>query len=1181
MNGPAGEMPFLDHLEELRGRLLKSLLAIAVGFGVGLWIVQRFTLVSFLKIPIAPYLATTGGKLTVHSPTEPVLIVFKLGFIVGLVLASPVILFQLWAFLSPALYAKERRAVLPALLIGLLLFLVGAGLGWVFVVPQALRVLFSFQSDALALLITYNEYFDFVVQIMLALGISFELPLVMILLSALGILSPSAINRFRRFAIILACVAGALLSPGTDVISMIMMTLPLILLYEVGFAGSVIIHRRRLKRDARAAAVGVIFLCLLTPPGHAQQPVPPRRPGAPTAGVPLTRADSLHDSIRTRGVNQPLDTATARRLGLPTAPRQTFAAPDSLLKDLLARKGYEITRYRSDSATLLADERKILLDGAAMTERGGTTLEADAITYQESSCSLKAEGDPHLFDRGTVLVGDGIRYDTCVRRGVVTGALTNFQEGGTVWFLRGNLAQDSTASRLYAASSEITSCNLPVPHYHFTAKEVKWISKNVMVARPAILYIRDVPVLWLPFVFQDARPKRHSGILIPQFGLNDLVRPYGGYNRQVTNIGYYWAPSDYFDVTGRFDWYAGRYVQLGFSGQYHWLNRFMTGSVAYSRQQNTGGGNATGIRWNHQQNFNLSTTLNLDLNYITSSSIVQGNSVDPILSTRQIQSALHFSKRYHWGTLSIGGRRSQSITDKSVTQTLPAVTISPKPFDLSSSISWSPGLSFTNDIATRQPIQSLLLLHPVTGAVDTIPLTADSRTTALSFDTPFRFGGFNWRNSLRYIDVQKTGRQVVSFNVPDTTTGVLNDSLKVTRIFNGDFSSDLDWDTGINLPTLFRGSWKLQPAVGIANTTSGSFFLRNRNTNGNWVHQGKRFSFTLGVSPSFFGFFPGFGPISRIRHNISPVLSYNYSPAASIPLEYARAVVIGAGAPVITRSIATQTASIALSQNFEAKRKPAPGDTTDQTQARKIRLLSIATSPLSYDFEQAKQPGRTGWRTQTITNTFQSELVPGFNLSLTHDLWRGTAGSDTAQFNLFLTNVSASFAVSGATFRGLAAALGLGGKTADSGAKRKEEPPPTSYAGSLGRSGRSSFYNTDQAFLGGGSRGRFTASFNYQLQRSRPDPTATGVVPSSRQSLGIQTSFSPTRFWNVSWRTQYNITDKRFESNVVTLTRDLHEWRAGFDFSRSPNGNFAFFFHIALTDLPEIKFDYNQTTLQR
>ena len=103
---------------------------------------------------------------------------------------------------------------------------------------------------------------------------------------------------------------------------------------------------------------------------------------------------------------------------------------------------------------------------------------------------------------------------------------------------------------------------------------MKWVSKTVLVARPVVLYVRDVPILWLPFIFQDTGRGGRSGILIPQFGFNDIVRPTRSYNRQITNIGYYWAPNDYFDAPVRLDWYTNRYVAVRRHGQY----RISTGS---------------------------------------------------------------------------------------------------------------------------------------------------------------------------------------------------------------------------------------------------------------------------------------------------------------------------------------------------------------------------------------------------------------------------------------------------------------------------------------------------------------------------------------------------------------------------------------------------------------------------
>ncbi|HEY7634389.1 MAG TPA: twin-arginine translocase subunit TatC [Gemmatimonadales bacterium] len=1162
MSGSAGEMPFLDHLEELRSRILRSLAAVVVGFGIGLWLVQRFQLVSLLKRPIAPYL--TGGKLVVTSPTDPVLIVFKLGFLVGLVLASPVILWQAWAFLAPALYEREKRALVPSLFAGLLLFLTGGGLAYLFVVPQALRVLFSFQTEAIAPFITYDAYFDFVLQVVVALGLSFELPLVIIILSWLGVIGPAELNRFRRYAVVLAFIAGAVLSPGTDLVSMVMMTLPLILLYEVGFAGSALIHRRR--RQAAITALILLGLGLAASPMQAQVPVR-RQP------VQTPRRDSLPDSTRARPA-QSLDSATARRLGLPTAPSRSFAPPDSVTNELLNRRGYQSTRFKADSATVYIGEHRVQLEGRALTERQGSMLEADTISYRRDSCMLDAAGEPHLFDRGQVLVGEGIRYDSCRRRGVVSEALTNFTEGSTVWFLRGNVSQDSSSSRIFAGSSEITSCNLPIPHYHFSAKEVKWASKNMMVARPVVLYVRDVPILWLPFVFQDVRPGRHSGILIPQFGLNDLIRPSRSYNRQVTNVGYYWAPNDYLDFTARLDWFANRYVQYGVSSEYNWLNRFMSGNIGFNEQRQTEGGKGLTLRWDHRQTFNLTTNLNLSLNYASNTAVVRRNALDPLQNTQQITSSLNFSKRYRWGTVTLGGNRRQDLTDGSVQQLLPALTLSPSPIALGSNITWSPGLSFTNNTTSKTALPDLVQVLPG-GVVDTFSQTGSSRVTALNFDTPIRFGSFNWQNSIALQDQTTTARQTQSFKIDNPATPDPTDSITVSTTFPGDFQSSLDWDTGINLPTLFRGSWKLQPSLGIANSTSGPFAIRNRNTHGDFVYQSKRFRFGVTASPTLFAFFPGFGPLSRIRHSFSPVVSFDFQPEANVPAAYAAAIAVP-GQPVTLRSDATERVSVSLSQTFEGKRRLASGDTTD-VEASKLRLLSISTSALTYDFEQAKKPGRTGWATDAITNSLLSDLLPGFNLSLTHDLWRGAVGTDTAKFAPFLSNVSASFAISGNTFRAIGSIFGLGGK---SGAAHPKEEVPSSYVAESGRRPRpGSFFSTSQTPLRRGGRA-FTANFNYSLSRTRPEESLAGAS-TDRQSLGFSTTFSPTPFWALSWSSQYNITDGKFEDQVVRLERDLHEWRAGFNFVKNANGNFAFYFSIYLSDLPDLKFDYDQTTFEQ
>jgi hypothetical protein len=193
-------------------------------------------------------------------------------------------------------------------------------------------------------------------------------------------------------------------------------------------------------------------------------------------------------------------------------------------------------------------------------------------------------------------------------------------------------------------------------------------------------------------------------------------------------------------------------------------------------------------------------------------------------------------------------------------------------------------------------------------------------------------------------------------------------------------------------------------------------------------------------------------------------------------------------------------------------------------------------------------------------------------LSLSHDLWAGVAGVDTSRFDPFLSSVSASFAISGNTLRSIGSIFGL---TRRQGQRQESDEVPDSYAQNAGRR-TASFYNSGQAPFAGGSRS-FSANFNYTLSRSREVP---GVTREDQQNLGFSTSFSPTPFWSLSWSSQFNITDSKFESQVVRLERELHEWRAGFNFVRNANGNFAFYFSIYLTDLPDLKFDYDQTTFE-
>jgi Tat protein translocase TatC len=1166
----SGEMPFLDHLEELRKRILWSLLAIVGGFALGLWLVNQFDLVGVLKSPIAPLLPS--GQLMVTAPTEPLMITLKLAFITGLVLASPVILWQLWAFLSPALYEREKKTLVPALFVGLLLFLSGAVLSFLFVVPQALRVLLSFQQGAFNTMITFQNYFSFVIQLVLALGLSFELPLLMIILAALGILRVPMLNKIRPYAVVGGFVLGAILSPGTDLLSMLMLTIPLLLLYEVGVVGVWAVQRRR-DRAARAgaSAAAVVLLCVLAGKGEAQVPV---RPPVP----PVLERPQQTDTTGRPGAARQLDTASARRLGLPSAPRRGFPVGDSIMQQLLQLRGYTVTRYQADTATVRTTDRQVELTGNATTERSGGVLEAKTITYREGECLIEALGEPHFFQGSQVLIGIEARFNTCIERGVVREALTTFPEGGANWFVRGNLAVDSSRSRLYGGDAELTSCDLPLPHYHFETGEVKWVSQSVIVARPAVLYVRDVPILWVPFLFQDTKTGRRSGILIPQFGFNDIVRNQRGYNRQISNIGFYWAPNDYLDAQVQMDWFSKRYLAFSLTAGYRIRDRFLSGNASYTEHHESGGSIARSIDWRHMQQFSVTTSLNLDIHYATNSSVIARNSIDPLVTTQQISSNGAFVKRFPWGQFTAGLTRRQNITDGSGDMTLPTVTLTPKPLDFGRSVTWSPSLNFNNRYTFKTPLPTLIVPGAGIGAVDSVSQLGSTRNSTLAVQTPIRIGSFNLPLSLDMADADSSGRVLSTFRVPDPNSTDPADSVTVTQYRNGGFGSSFSWNTSLSLPILFRSSWKLQPTLGISNATSGPFAVRNALTGGRFVHQGIRPRFGLSIAPTFFGFFPGIGGISRIRHSVSPILSWNYSPEARVSEAYARAVA-GPGRPLTLTSPATQSISLQLSQNFEGKGRQAPDDTLG-TNVRKFRILSITTSGMTYDFEQAKQEGKTGWVTQSMNNLLASDLIPGFSLNLTHDLWDGPVGVKGSRFSPFLQSVSTAFSITENTLRTIGSLFGLARRPPPAAETNRGFQPQLGVGGvpDPGSIRHNTLMQPNQSLTRGGQA--FNANITLNISRTRPNE-ANNLPGTTNSSIGLNTRFSPTRFWGVAWSTQYNTAENQFESQQIQLTRDLHEWRASFNFVRSPNGNFAFYFAIFLTDLPDLNYKYNQTTIRR
>jgi len=216
------EMTFLDHLDELRTRLIIMLVAVAVGT------VACF----FASKPVLVFVTTLSHvKLLALSPQTPFMVLLKLSLIMGIAVAAPVILLQAWLFVAPGLYPHERKYIWPAVLAGVLLFIIGGGFA-LFVVPYTLRFFEQFGAGYIVFNYDINKFVSFVGGFILAFGIVFQLPIVLFFLAKIGVVDYAFLAGNRKFAVILTLVVGAILTPA-DIFSMVVLAAPLYVLFEI------------------------------------------------------------------------------------------------------------------------------------------------------------------------------------------------------------------------------------------------------------------------------------------------------------------------------------------------------------------------------------------------------------------------------------------------------------------------------------------------------------------------------------------------------------------------------------------------------------------------------------------------------------------------------------------------------------------------------------------------------------------------------------------------------------------------------------------------------------------------------------------------------------------------------------------------------------------------------------
>lgn len=266
--GDMKEAPLLEHLVELRTRLVRCLIAVGVGFAACYAFAER--LLGILLKPLMDVMPG-GSKLIATSLPETFFTVMKLALVAGAFVASPYIFFQLWKFVAPGLYKEERKIIVPVAVATAVCFVGGALFGYFIVFPFGFKFFVDYASDYITVMPTISAYFSLAVTLLFAFGLIFELPVFIFFMTSLGLVTTKTLRKFRRWAILLSFVVAAILTPTPDAVNQLLMAGPMVVLYELGIWVSWFVDKsRKEEKAAKAAAQAAEEAAKNAPPQPAE-----------------------------------------------------------------------------------------------------------------------------------------------------------------------------------------------------------------------------------------------------------------------------------------------------------------------------------------------------------------------------------------------------------------------------------------------------------------------------------------------------------------------------------------------------------------------------------------------------------------------------------------------------------------------------------------------------------------------------------------------------------------------------------------------------------------------------------------------------------------------------------------------------------------------------------------------
>lgn len=898
------------------------------------------------------------------------------------------------------------------------------------------------------------------------------------------------------------------------------------------------------------------------PAGVAADPDP--QPAA-VSGAP---ADTLP------GADDPVITAAGDTIpadSVPARPPLSESA-DSVLRSLRQLEGFTVTEYRGNDAVYRANEGVLRLEGDAEVLREGDRLTADTIVYRDREELVQAYGSPRVVGEAQEIEGNVLFYDLATRRATALGARTEVRQQAT-WYVSGDMTVEGS-DRIFGSHARFTSCDLEIPHYHFESDQVMVVRDRILVARPARLYFGNVPVMVLPFVVHNLEQGRRSGFLTPRFGVHDVVRTSSGYNRQISDLGFYWAISEYAGARISTTWRSGAYTALDGTLDYRWRRQFLDGNVGVQRYWRADGGRELSFNTRSSWQPDEVTSLSMTGRYASSADFVRDASYDPREVTQDLASNFSLRRQFGWGSASLGAQRRQSIASGDVSMTLPSFSISPRQITLFRAPTPEQARWFSNATFTPGVISGSRSLNDY---ADDLSRNRDRQETQLRVQPSFSIGNFR---------LNADGELNRSMIEEGLGTGPDEDVVELP----GYDHDEASWSASAQYQQSLIGTTNIAPNIRL-----GQELLRDPITGDEFLRAPMRLSFGASLNSDLYGFFPGVGPFSAIRNRLSPRVSYSYAP--EVQQTALQEEVFGRAGGRAQNRI-----SIGVNQTWEAKlsnprpveEEPVdtvPGDSIgDRSRANapsdpeKVTILSLTTSALEYDFIQAREEG-TGFVTNVVSNSIDSDYLRGLRVNMQHELFdrRDLDPDDPAnagQLGSFaprLSSLSTSFNLGPQSsvvqmLERFTDRLGLGGdQVPEDDAILQGTPEEETTPDGTG---------TSTANPQGTGGGPWRVGMSYQFSRpSRRFTRNAALTDQAIQTLNADMDFQLSPNWAVTWATSYSLTDGEFGSHRLNFRRDLHEWQANFSFYQTPNGNTAFEFYVELLHNRDLRFDYSESDL--